>query len=58
MIPSISSATPTAAIPGNGEGGGERGGHAVQAGVLQPIGGDLRHATGIPVLRLLGIILG
>lgn len=55
FVSAAASATPVA---GHGEGGGQRWGHAVPAVLVQPAGRDLRDPAGVPVLRLLGVVLG
>lgn len=58
FVLSVSAATSAAAVTGNGEGGGKRGRHAVPAVLVQPSGGNLRNAAGLPLLRLLGAVVG
>ena len=47
LVSAAASATPVA---GDGEGGGQRWGHAVPAVLVQPSGGDLRDPAGVPIL--------
>lgn len=53
-----SASTSSASVAGDGQGGRQRGWHAIQALLLQPSRRDLRHATSLPVLRFLGSLLG
>lgn len=54
----VSTAATAAAIVGDGQRGRERGRGTVSALLVQPAGGDLRDAAGVPVLRLLGVVVG
>ena len=54
-VSAAASATP---VTRHGEGGGQRWGHAVPTVLVQPAGRDLRDPAGLPVLRLLGVVLG